>query len=38
MLENRAQQLAQGKAISEQTVSRMYSFLSRAEEYYKPKG
>ena len=28
----RAQQLAQGKAISEQTVSRMYSFLSRAEE------
>jgi len=33
----RAQQLAQGKAISEQTVSRMYSFLSRAEEYYKPE-
>tara|TARA_Y100000592_G_scaffold40830_1_gene64656 strand:- start:356 stop:2152 length:1797 start_codon:yes stop_codon:yes gene_type:complete len=33
----RAQQLAQGKPISEQTVSRMYSFLSRAEEYYKPE-
>jgi len=32
----RAQQLAQGKPISEQTISRMYSFLSRAEEYYKP--
>ena len=30
----RAQQLAQGKAISEQTIKRMYSFLSRAEEYY----
>ena len=33
----RAQQLAQGKPISEQTVSRMFSFLSRAEEYYKPE-
>jgi len=32
----RAQQLAQGKAISFQTVKRMYSYLSRAEEYYDP--
>ena len=31
----RAQQLAQGKAISKQTIKRMYSYLSRAEEYYK---
>ena len=30
----RAQQLAQGKAISEETIKRMYSYLSRAEEYY----
>ena len=30
----RAQQLAQGKPISENTIKRMYSFLSRAEEYY----
>lgn len=30
----RAQQLAQGQAVSLQTVKRMYSFLSRAEEYY----
>jgi archaellin len=30
----RAQQLAQGKAISKETIKRMYSFLSRAEEYY----
>ena len=30
----RAQQLAQGKPISEQTIKRMYSYLSRAEEYY----
>lgn len=30
----RASQLAQGKPISEQTIKRMYSFLSRAEEYY----
>ena len=32
----RAQQLAQGKPISKETIKRMYSFLSRAEEYYKP--
>jgi hypothetical protein len=32
----RAQQLAQGKAITLQTVKRMYSYLSRAEEYYDP--
>lgn len=32
----RAQQLAQGKSISLQTVKRMYSYLSRAEEYYDP--
>jgi hypothetical protein len=31
----RAQQLAQGKAISKETIKRMYSYLSRAEEYYK---
>ena len=30
----RAQQLAQGKPISEETIKRMYSYLSRAEEYY----
>jgi len=30
----RAQQLAQGKAISVETIKRMYSYLSRAEEYY----
>lgn len=30
----RAQQLAQGAPISEDTVARMYSYLSRAEEYY----
>lgn len=30
----RAQQLAQGKPISKQTIKRMYSYLSRAEEYY----
>ena len=30
----RAQQLAKGKPISEQTIKRMYSYLSRAEEYY----
>ena len=33
----RAQQLAQGKPISEDTIKRMYSYLSRAEEYYKPE-
>jgi len=32
----RAQQLAQGKPISEETIKRMYSYLSRAEAYYKP--
>ena len=31
----RAQQLAQGKPISKETIKRMYSYLSRAEEYYK---
>ena len=30
----RAQQLAKGKAISKETIKRMYSYLSRAEEYY----
>jgi hypothetical protein len=30
----RAQQLAQGRPISVQTIKRMYSYLSRAEEYY----
>jgi hypothetical protein len=30
----RAQQLAQGKPISEETIARMYSYLSRAEVYY----
>lgn len=30
----RASQLAQGKPISEATIKRMYSYLSRAEEYY----
>jgi len=30
----RAQQLAQGKAVSVETIKRMYSYLSRAEEYY----
>ena len=32
----RAQQLAQGKPISEETIKRMFSYLSRAEAYYKP--
>ena len=32
----RAQQLAQGQGVSFDTVKRMYSFLSRAEEYYDP--
>jgi len=31
----RAQQLAQGKPISKETIKRMYSYLSRAEAYYK---
>ena len=30
----RAQQLAQGKPISVETIKRMHSYLSRAEEYY----
>ena len=30
----RAQQLAQKKPISVETIKRMYSYLSRAEEYY----
>ena len=30
----RASQLAQGKAISKETIKRMYSYLSRAGEYY----
>jgi hypothetical protein len=30
----RAQQLAQGEAVSLETVKRMYSYLSRAETYY----
>ena len=33
----RAQQLAQGKPISVSTIKRMYSYLSRAEEYYNEK-
>ena len=30
----RAQQLAQGKAVTVETVKRMFSYLSRAAEYY----
>jgi len=30
----RAQQLANGEAVSEQTIKRMFSFLSRAETYF----
>jgi len=30
----RAQQLAQGKPVSESTIKRMFSYLSRAETYY----
>ena len=30
----RAQQLANGEKITVQTIKRMYSYLSRAEEYY----
>lgn len=30
----RAQQLAKGEAVSIETIKRMYSYLSRAEEYY----
>ena len=32
----RAQQLADGKPISLETIKRMYSYLSRAETYYDP--
>tara|TARA_R110002020_G_scaffold129168_4_gene289391 strand:+ start:2468 stop:3406 length:939 start_codon:yes stop_codon:yes gene_type:complete len=32
----RAQQLANGEPISEDTIKRMYSYLSRAGEYYDP--
>lgn len=32
----RAQQLADGKPISLETIKRMYSYLSRAEAYYDP--
>ena len=33
----RAQQLAQGKPISKETIKRMFSYLSRAEAYYNPE-
>ena len=33
----RAQQLVQGKPISKETIKRMFSYLSRAEAYYKPE-
>lgn len=32
----RAQQLANGEAVTILTVKRMYSYLSRAAEYYQP--
>jgi hypothetical protein len=32
----RAQQLANGESISFKTIKRMYSYLSRAKEYYNP--
>lgn len=32
----RARQLANREPISEATIKRMYSYLSRAKEYYKP--
>ena len=32
----RGQQLAQGEPISDETVQRIYSYLSRAKEYYNP--
>jgi hypothetical protein len=32
----RGQQLAQGEPISDDTVQRIYSYLSRAKEYYNP--
>ena len=31
----RAQQLAKGEAVTVETIKRMFSYLSRAEEYYK---
>ena len=31
----RAKQLSQGKPVSKETIKRMYSYLSRADEYYK---
>ena len=33
----RAQQLANGRPISVETIKRMHSYLSRAEEYYDPR-
>ena len=33
----RARQLAQGKGLSKETIKRMYSYLSRASEYYNEK-
>ncbi len=33
----RAQQLAQGKPVTKETIKRMFSYLSRAEVYYNPK-
>lgn len=33
----RAHQLAKGKPVSERTIQRMFSYLSRAETYYDPK-
>jgi hypothetical protein len=33
----RAQQLVKGEALSLDTIKRMYSYLSRAATYYKPK-
>jgi len=32
----RAQQLAQGKPVSEETIKRMFAYLSRAKAYYNP--
>jgi len=32
----RAQQLAKGEPVSVETIKRMYSYLTRAEEYYNP--
>ena len=33
----RSSQLASGASISVDTITRMYSFLSRAQEYYDPR-